>query len=98
MQQVEMIVLNGGALILRSRVSELLILPQHIAQLKTNTDPKAFSKYFMDSALVNRPARKLFESWLRKDQAIWARLYKTISQMTVSEEEHVHDANCSHNH
>lgn len=64
--------------VLRARGSELLILPHHVKNLKGLTKAKDFSQYFRDEALVNRPARKLFEAWLRKDHTLWQRLYTTI--------------------
>lgn len=65
-------------IVLRARGSELLILPHHVKELKGMTKPKDFSEYFRAEALVNRPARKLFEAWLRKDGTLWPRLYQTI--------------------
>lgn len=66
------------AMVLRARGSELLILADHVAALKNLKAAGDFAKYFMDEALVNRPARKLFEAWLRKDGSLWARIYKTV--------------------
>ena len=74
---VEIIAIKGS-LILRARGSELLILPNHIAELKQCKEPKPFTEYFRTNALVNRPARKLFEAWLRKDKSIWKRMYQAI--------------------
>jgi hypothetical protein len=65
-------------LVLRARGSELLILSHHVEQLKSLKKPQEFSQYFTGEALINRPARKLFEAWLRKDQSLWPRIYKTI--------------------
>ncbi len=65
-------------LVLRARGSELLILPHHVKKLKGFTKPRDFSHYFRAEALVNRPARKLFEAWLRKDHTLWPRLYQTV--------------------
>ncbi len=66
------------AMVLRARGSELLILADHVAALKNLKSAGEFARYFMDEALVNRPARKLFEAWLRKDGSLWARIYKTV--------------------
>jgi hypothetical protein len=65
-------------IVLRARGSELLILPHHVKKLKDLTKSRDFSQYFRDEALVNRPARKLFEAWLRKDHSLWQRLYTTV--------------------
>src|SRR3989338_473492 len=64
--------------ILRARNSEILILPTYTRVLRTLTEPKAFSDYFLQEALMNRPARKLFEAWLRKDNTLWPRLFQNI--------------------
>ena len=64
--------------ILRARNSEILILPTYARVLRTLTEPKAFSEYFLQEALINRPARKLFEAWLRKDNTLWPRLFQNI--------------------
>lgn len=74
-------------LVLRARGSELLILAHHVMKLKDMAKPRDFSQYFRAEALVNRPARKLFEAWLRKDQTLWRRLYDKIhKEMQLSEE------------
>ncbi len=66
--------------ILRARNSEILILPTYTRVLRTLTEPKAFSDYFLQEALINRPARKLFEAWLRKDNTLWPRLFQNIQE------------------
>jgi hypothetical protein len=66
------------AIVLRARGSELLILADHVTALKKLKAAGDFSKYFLNEALVNRPARKLFEAWLRKDGSLWARIYKSV--------------------
>jgi hypothetical protein len=72
------------AMVLRARGSELLILADHVAALKSLKSAGEFARYFMDEALVNRPARKLFEAWLRKDGSLWARIYKTVQTIESS--------------
>lgn len=74
-----------GTLVLRARGSELLILPVHVTELKQLREPKDFTSYFMKAALINRPARKLFEAWLRKDMGLWKRIYHTIGEMPEAE-------------
>ena len=78
MLPVEIMPVPGGTLVLRARGSELLILPHHVTQLKNKKVPKDFTGYFLDEALLNRPARKLFEAWLRKDGSLWRRMYQCI--------------------
>jgi hypothetical protein len=72
------------AIVLRARGSELLILSSHVAELKKLKAASDFSRYFLHEALVNRPARKLFEAWLRKDGSLWARIYKTVQTIESS--------------
>ena len=79
MQPVE-IVHNEGAVVLRARASELLILPFHVKELQGLKKPQGFAEYFKSQTLVNRPARKLFEAWLRKDGTLWPRLFKTVHE------------------
>lgn len=66
------------SIVLRARGSELLILADHVKKLKGLIKPRDFSQYFRAEALVNRPARKLFEAWLRKDHTLWPRLYHVV--------------------
>ncbi len=73
-------------LVLRARGSELLILPHHVVSLKGHKKPQSFTSYFTSEALLNRPARKLFEAWLRKDNTLWKRIYSTVQEMELSEE------------
>ncbi len=80
MQPVEIMPIQDS-LVLRARGSELLILAQHVTELKQRKSPRDFSMYFTVEALVNRPARKLFEAWLRKDDTLWQRLFKMIHEM-----------------
>lgn len=76
------------SLVLRARGSELLILPHHVKSLKGLTKSRDFSEYFRAEALVNRPARKLFEAWLRKDHTLWQRIYTTIhKQMNLGDQQ-----------
>jgi len=72
------ILASQETIVLRARGSELLILPHHVHRLKALVKPTEFSAYFRAEALVNRPARKLFEAWLRKDTTVWTRLYRTV--------------------
>ena len=67
-----------GAVMLRSKGSELLILPEYIEHLQTLKDPKLFIEYFRKEALLNRPARKLFIAWERKDPSLWNELYSIV--------------------
>lgn len=72
-------------IILRARGSELLIQSVHVRKLQDLKKPRDFSQYFREEALVNRPARKLFQAWLRKDGTLWPRLYKAVQAIVMSE-------------
>jgi hypothetical protein len=72
------------ALVLRKSGSELLILASHVSALKSRKTAKDFADYFMGEALVNRPARKLFENWLRKEGDLWRRIFQTVQTMEQS--------------
>ncbi len=67
-----------NSLVLRARGVELLILPNHINELKARKDTKEFAEYFLKKAMVNRSARKLFEAWLKKDTSLWRRIYHSV--------------------
>ena len=84
MTPVEIIPMQG-ALVLRARGAELLILPAYVAELKQLKNTKDFAQFFMQQALINRPARKLYEAWLRKDKSLWQRIYKTVGEMEIDE-------------
>ena len=71
------------SLVLRARGSELLIMSHHVVELKTKTQPKEFARYFLEESLVNRPARKLFLAWLRKDGGLWRRIFDTVKDMEL---------------
>ncbi len=67
-----------NSLILRARGVELLVLSNHVVELKARKETKEFAEYFLKRAMVNRSARKLFEAWLRKDPTLWRRIYHSV--------------------
>lgn len=77
MQAVELYPIQNN-LVLRARGVELLVMPVHIDALKEKTDTKAFAEYFLQTAMVNRAARKLYEAWLKKDPTLWKRVYHSV--------------------
>ena len=77
MQAVEIYPIQNN-LILRARGVELLVMPVHIDALKEKKDTKAFAEYFLQTAMVNRAARKLYEAWLKKDPTLWKRVYHSV--------------------
>ena len=65
-------------LVLRAAPSELCVLAEHVEELRKLKETSEFAAYFRDKALVNRPARKLFDAWLRKERGLWQRIYNTV--------------------
>lgn len=65
-------------LVLRAEPSELYVLAEHVTELRKLKETSAFAAYFRNTALVNRPARKLFDAWLRKDRELWTRIYRAV--------------------
>ncbi len=105
MAPVEIFHMNGSV-ILRARNSELLIIAHHVQELRNLKASADFASYFLKDALVNRPARKLFEAWLKKDRTLWPRLYNVVQREIKDEDfahahEHEHDHEggcCDHDH
>ena len=81
------IIATQGAVILRHKHSELVILPQHVENLQKIKEPREFSQYFLEHALVNRPARKLFLAWVKKDSSLWKGIYGKVHNMPANDEE-----------
>ena len=73
------------AVVLKDRSSELLILPDHVVFLKSFSKSKDFAKYFLEEALMNRSARKLYEAWLRKDKGLWRNLYEVVRDIEIKD-------------
>ncbi|MFK7872047.1 MAG: hypothetical protein AB8C84_02600 [Oligoflexales bacterium] len=67
-----------GHVILQNGHTELLILDQYVKELQQKQEKKPFAEYFRSTALVNRNARRLFDSWVRKEPKLWSRLYDYI--------------------
>ena len=63
-------------LVLRRGASSLVINPEHVQQLRISTEEPAFFDYFMNTALQNREARRVFEAWKRKDPELLFKIYK----------------------
>ena len=72
------LILHDGALFLRARNSELVILTEHVSALQKIDKVEEFHTYFLSEALLNRPARKLFQAWLRKDVTLWNRIFTEL--------------------
>lgn len=70
--------LQSQILVLRAGPSELHIVAEHVEKLQQLTAKNEFATYFREQALLNRPARKLFASWLRKERGLWQRIYQIV--------------------
>ena len=79
------LILHDGALFLRARNSELVILTEHVSELQKIDKVDDFHTYFLSEALLNRPARKLFQAWLRKDLTLWDRIFTEVKSSSKKE-------------
>ena len=64
--------------VLKEGPSELLILPEHLKELRSFDELRKFENYFLERAMVNRAARKLFKAWLRRDPHLLERFQNKI--------------------
>jgi len=65
-------------LVLSRGTSQLLISLEHIQKLRDLKELNDFSTYFRTQALVNRPARRVFEAWERKDSLLLKKLQEEM--------------------
>jgi len=70
--------LAEGVLLLQARNAELVIMNEHVVALKKIGDIKDFNRYFLEKALLNRSARKLFQSLTRRNNELRAKIYQKI--------------------
>ena len=66
---------NNNNLILRRGQSILMITPEHVQTLQTMQDQADFTDYLTTKALVNREARRVYQSWTRKDRDLTAKIF-----------------------
>ncbi|MEY4064741.1 MAG: hypothetical protein RIR26_949 [Pseudomonadota bacterium] len=62
-------------MILRRGASVLMIEAANVQVLRTLKEKNEFTEFFRTKALVNREARRVFESWERKDKDLLDKLY-----------------------
>ena len=65
-------------MILSRGSSQLLITLEHVRKLRDLKDFNDFSEYFKTTALVNRPARRVFEAWERKDSELLKKIQEEM--------------------
>ncbi len=62
-------------LIMRRGASVLMIEAANVQVLRTLKEKNEFNEFFRTKALVNREARRVFESWERKDTGLLEKLF-----------------------
>lgn len=70
---------ENNSVILQRGTTVIQIIPEDATQLRTMKDNLQFTEYFQTTALKNREARRVFQSWERKDSQL---LHKVFSEMT----------------
>ncbi len=65
---------NQNNLVIRRGDSVLLIESDKVTQLRTLKEAAEFEDFFRNQALVNREARRVFQSWERKDRELLSKL------------------------
>lgn len=65
-------------LILSRGTSQLLIKAEDVQALRGLKEQAPFSEYFLNKALVNREARRVFQAWERKDAELLQKLHQEI--------------------
>jgi hypothetical protein len=70
---------NRNNLILKRGASTLVINPEHVQTLRTQDNQESFNDFFLNTALQNREARRVFQAWERKDSALLAKIYTEMT-------------------
>jgi hypothetical protein len=65
-------------LVLRRGITQILIDAEKVQSLRTQSEEDSFNNYFMNTALVNREARRTFKSWEKKDPDLLNKLFKEM--------------------
>lgn len=65
-------------LVLKRGASSLVINAENVQTLRTQNSETEFNEFFRTKALQNREARRVFESWERKDAELLAKIYKEM--------------------
>ncbi len=65
-------------LILKRGESSLVINAENVSGLRTQENEDAFHTFFRTTALQNRQARRVFESWEKKDEALLKKIYQEM--------------------
>jgi len=70
---------NRNNILLKRGTSFLMIEAEKVQELRLFKAQGEFSEFFTTKALVNREARRLFESWLRKDKDLLEKLFQEVT-------------------
>ncbi|MBX9704431.1 MAG: hypothetical protein K2X39_09790 [Silvanigrellaceae bacterium] len=70
---------NRNNFVMRRGASTLLIDAEKVQQLRMLSNETEFTDFFRTKALVNREARRVFESWERKDSELLNKIFKEMS-------------------
>lgn len=65
-------------LVLKRGQSNLVISPEHVQTLRTQSERKEFDSFWYSTALQNREARRVFQAWLRKDSELLDKIYQEM--------------------
>ncbi|BBH52802.1 hypothetical protein [Fluviispira sanaruensis] len=69
---------NRNNLILTRGASQIVIAAEKVQNLRTQDTETGFIEYFRSTALENREARRVFQSWERKDKELLNKIYKEM--------------------
>jgi hypothetical protein len=69
-----------NSVVLRRGQTNIQIIPDDTATLRTLKDRDAFVGYFRETALKNREARRVFESWERKDATLLTKIHNELTE------------------
>lgn len=69
---------NKNNLILKHGASMLLIEAEKVQTLRTLKEATEFDAFFKTNALVNREARRVFDSWQRKDKELLRKIFQEM--------------------
>lgn len=70
---------ENNSLILQRGLTVIQILPEDATQLRTMKGSSEFTEYFRSTALKNREARRVFQSWERKDAQLLQKLHQEMT-------------------
>lgn len=70
---------QNNNMVLKRGASTLVIIPDHVMELRVQDSKEKFDEYFRKTALQNREARRLFEAWERKDSELLDKIHQEVT-------------------